>query len=239
MPKPIILTLDDEIPVSDAIERDLRSKYGRDYRIVKSNAPAEALEVLERLRTRGDEVALLLVDQRMPVMEGTEFLLEAMTTYPEARRVLLTAYADTPAAITAINEIGLDHYLMKPWGPAEENLYPVLDELLDDWQASAEHPYDGIRVAGTLWSPESHQVKDFLARSQIPYRWLDIERDTKAEAEVKAVFDQQEGASRLPVVFFPDGTHAVAPSLAELAGLVGKRTEASQDFYDVDVAHNV
>lgn len=230
MAKPILLTLDDEQPVSDAIERDLRSQYGRDYRVLKSTAPAEALETLRQLRDRGDEVALLLVDQRMPEMEGTEFLRNAMGLHPEARRVLLTAYADTPAAITAINEIGLDHYLMKPWGPADENLYPVLDDLLDDWQASADHPYDGIRVAGALWSPESHTVKDFLARSQIPYRWLDIERDADAEAAVAAVTGE---TSRLPVVFFPDGQTLVAPSLAELAASVGHHTEASEDLYDV------
>ncbi len=231
MAKPIILTLDDEVPVSDAIERDLRAHFGRDYRIVKATAGRQALEVLARLRDRNDEVALLLVDQRMPEMEGTEFLLEAMTLFPEARRVLLTAYADTPAAITAINEIGLDHYLMKPWGPPEENLYPVLDDLLGDWQASVEHPYDGIRVAGTLWSPTSHQVKDFLARSQIPYRWVDIERDEGAAVEVDAAIG--EGERRLPVVFLPDGTSLVAPSLPDLAHLVGQQTEASEAFYDV------
>ncbi len=231
MAKPIILTLDDEAPVSDAIERDLRTHFGRDYRIVKSTGPREALEVLGRLKERDDEVALLLVDQRMPEMEGTEFLLEAMTLYPEARRVLLTAYADTPAAITAINEIGLDHYLMKPWGPPEENLYPVLDDLLDDWEASAEHPYDGIKVAGTLWSAESHNVKDFLARSQVPYRWLDIERDDEAAAAVMTAIG--DGERRLPVVFFPDGTRLVGPSLTELAATVGQRTEASEAFYDV------
>lgn len=235
MAKPIILTLDDEVPVSDAIERDLRTHFGRAYRIMKSTLPADALDVLRRLRERNDEVALLLVDQRMPEMEGTEFLLEAMTVYPEARRVLLTAYADTPAAITAINEIGLDHYLMKPWGPAEENLYPILDELLDDWNHSVEHPYDGIRVAGTLWSPDSHHVKDFLARSQIPYRWLDIERDDAARAEVDALLGDGQSSRKLPVVFFPDGSNLVAPSLTQLADHVGQSTEASEDFYDVIV----
>ena len=251
MAKPIIFTLDDEVQVSDAVERDLRSHFGRDYRIVKSTAPAEALDTVRRLRQRGDELALFLIDQRMPEMEGTEFLLEAMTVYPEARRVLLTAYADTPAAITAINEIGLDHYLMKPWGPPEENLYPVLDDLLDDWVATAEHAYDGIRVAGTLWSATSHDVKDYLARSQIPYRWLDIERDSDARALVDAV--QAEGGRdtahpdaeaddgggggaappALPVVFFPDGTHLIGPTITELAAKVGHHTEASEEFYDV------
>lgn len=230
MAKPIILTLDDEVQVSDAVERDLRAHFGRDYRIMKSTSPNEALEMLRRLKQRNDDVSLLLIDQRMPEMEGTEFLLEAMTIYPEARRVLLTAYADTPAAITAINEIGLDHYLMKPWGPAEENLYPVLDDLLDDWQATAEQAYDGIRVAGTLWSATSHDVKDYLARSQIPYRWLDIERNATAAAEVDAI---ESGQRQLPVVFFPDGTQLIAPTTTELAEKVGHQIHASEDFYDV------
>jgi thioredoxin reductase (NADPH) len=233
MAKPIILTLDDEVQVSDAVERDLRTHFGKDYRIVKATTPTEALTTLERLRQRNDEVALLLIDQRMPEMEGTEFLLRAMTIYPEARRVLLTAYADTPAAITAINEIGLDHYLMKPWGPPEQNLYPVLDDLLDDWVATAEHAYDGIRVAGTLWSSTSHDVKDYLGRSQVPYKWLDIERDSNAAAEVEALVGAAGDRRRLPVVFFPDGTSLVQPTIAELAEKVGHHTEASEDLYDV------
>jgi thioredoxin reductase (NADPH) len=231
--KPIIFTLDDEVQVSDAVERDLRTHYGRDYRIVKSTSPHEALELLRRLRERRDEVSLLLIDQRMPEMEGTEFLSEAMSVYPEARRVLLTAYADTSAAITAINEIGLDHYLMKPWGPPEQNLYPVLDDLLADWEATAKHGYDGIRVAGTLWSATSHEVKDYLARSQIPYKWLDIERDAEALAEVEAVEGDGDSKRQLPVVFFPDGTSLVAPPMVDLAEKVGHHTQASEAFYDV------
>ena len=230
MAKPIILTLDDEVQVSNAVERDLRSHFGKNYRIVKSIAPKEALETLERLKERNDEVSLLLIDQRMPEMEGTEFLREAMKIYPDARRVLLTAYADTTAAITAINDIGLDHYLMKPWGPPEQGLYPVLDHLLEDWEATIEHAYDGIRVAGTLWSATSHHAKDFLARSQIPYKWLDIERDSDAAAAVDAISGEQR---RLPVVFFPDGTELVEPTMAELAEKVGHHTQASEEFYDV------
>jgi thioredoxin reductase (NADPH) len=233
MAKPIIFTLDDEVQVSDAVERDLRTHFGRDYRIVKSTSPHEALQTLKRLKQRNDEVSLLLIDQRMPEMEGTEFLLEAMTVYPDARRVLLTAYADTPAAITAINEVGLDHYLMKPWGPPELNLYPVLEDLLDDWEATVEHAYDGIRVAGTLWSATSHDVKDYLARSQIPYKWLDIERDSDARAEVDAVKTDAGDQHRLPVVFFPDGSSLVAPAIAELAEKVGHNTRASEAFYDL------
>ena len=232
MGKPIILTLDDEVQVSDAVERDLRSHFGRDYRIVKSTSPSEALNTLGQLKQRGDEVSLLLIDQRMPEMEGTEFLLAAIRIYPEARRVLLTAYSDVSAAITAINEIGLDHYLMKPWGPPEENLYPVLDDLLDDWTNTVEHAYDGIRVAGTLWSATSHDVKDFLARSQIPYRWLDIERDSDAKTAVDAL---TSGHPQLPVVFFPDGDTLIEPTIGALAEKVGHQTQASEPFYDVIV----
>jgi thioredoxin reductase (NADPH) len=230
MAKPVILTLDDEVQVSNAVERDLRTHFGKDYRIVKSTSPIEALDMLRRLRERDDEVSLLLIDQRMPEMEGTEFISEAMKIYPEARRVLLTAYADTSAAITAINEIGLDHYLMKPWGPPEENLYPVLDDLLDDWERTVDHAYDGIRVAGTLWSATSHYAKDFLARSQIPYKWLDIERDPRAHEAVVAAAGEN---LRVPVIFFPDGTSLVEPTIAELAEKVGHHTEASEPFYDV------
>lgn len=232
MAKPIILTLDDELQVSNAVARDLRSHFGRNYRIVRSTSPTEALDTLRQLQQRGDEVALFLADQRMPGMEGTEFLLEAMKIYPEARRVLLTAYSDTAAAITAINEIGLDHYLTKPWGPPEENLYPVLDDLLDDWTNTVEHAYDGIRVAGTLWSATSHDVKDFLARSQTPYKWLDIERDSDAKMAVDAL---TSGRPQLPVVFFPDGDTLIEPSIGELAEKIGQQTQASEPFYDVIV----
>jgi thioredoxin reductase (NADPH) len=230
MAKPVILTLDDDVQVSDAVERDLRAHFGKDYRIVKSTSPTEALDTLERLRQRDDEVSLLLIDQRMPEMEGTEFLLRAMKIYPEARRVLLTAYADTAAAITAINEIGLDQYLMKPWGPPEQNLYPALDDLLDDWVRTVDHAYEGIRVAGTLWSATSHAAKDFLARSQIPYKWLDIERDADAHAAVETAGGDQR---RVPVIFFPDGTTLIEPTIVELAAKVGQKTEASEAFYDL------
>ena len=230
MAKPVILTLDDEVQVLNAIDRDLRAHYGKDYRVVKATSPTLALETLEQLKTRNEQVALLLVDQRMPEMEGTEFLAQALKLYPEARKVLLTAYADTRAAITAINDIGLDHYLMKPWSPPEQNLYPVLDDVLDDWQATVPVPYDGIRVAGTLWSATSHRVKDFLARSQIPYQWLDIERDAETRTLVESL---NEGQGRLPVVFFPDGSTLIEPDLSALADKVGLQTRPSQPFYDV------
>ena len=185
MAKPIILTIDDEEQVRNAVERDLARHYRQDYRIIKASSGAEGLDTVRRLKQRNDTVALFLVDQRMPEMSGTEFLAEARDVYPEARKVLLTAYADTEAAIAAINAVGLDHYLMKPWTPAEENLYPILDDLISDWEATATLPYDGIRVAGTLWSASSHNIKDFLARSQIPYQFLDIERDADARSLVE------------------------------------------------------
>ncbi|MCB2206011.1 FAD-dependent oxidoreductase [bacterium] len=230
MGKPVILTVDDEIQVTNAIERDLRNHHYRDFRILKANSGAVALETLKKLKQRNDQVALLLVDQRMPEMEGTAFLAEAMKIYPEAKKVLLTAYADTEAAIVAINAIGLDHYLMKPWSPPEQSLFPVLDDLLDDWRATAQIPYEGIRVAGTLWSSSSHVVKDFLARSQIPYQWLDIELNAEARALVEAT---NPADHRLPLVFFPDGSTLVNPSITTLAEKTGQRTRASQPFYDL------
>ena len=230
MASPIILIVDDDIQVCNAVERDLRQHYRQDYRIMKATSGAVALETVQRLKQRNDQIALFLVDQRMPGMEGVTFLAEAMKFYPDARKVLLTAYADTQAAITAINLIGLDHYLMKPWSPPEQNLYPVLDDLLSDWLATAEVPFDGIRVAGTLWSATSHTIKDFLARSQIPYQWLDIEQDAEARALVEAANQEQH---RLPVLFFPDGSTLIDPTITTIAEKVGLRTQATQPFYDL------
>jgi len=202
MAKPVIMTVDDEPHVLNAVARDLQAHYQKDYRIVKAGSGDDALEAVRELKRRNVPMALFLVDQRMPSISGVEFLQEAIKLYPEAKRVLLTAYADTDAAIASINAIGLDYYLMKPWDPPEERLYPVLDDLLSDWLASVPVPYDGIRVAGTLWSASSHDVKDFLARSQIPYQWLDIERDSAARELVEA---SAEGRPRLPMLFFPGG----------------------------------
>ncbi len=173
---------------------------------------------------RNAPIALFLADQRMPAMSGTEFLGEARKLYPQARKVLLTAYADTEAAIESINAIGLDHYLMKPWDPPEQTLYPVLDDLLSDWLATVPVPYDGIRVAGTLWSPSCHRVKDFLARNRIPYQWLDIEKDAEARELVEAATPEQH---RLPVVFFPDGDVLVEPDNRALAEKCGLHTQAT------------
>ncbi len=232
MSKPIIFTVDDEPQVLNAVERDLARRYRKDFRILKAPSGKEALQALRALRHRNDAVALFLVDQRMPEMTGTEFLSLARAEFPQARKVLLTAYADTEAAITAINEVDLDHYLMKPWTPAEENLYPVIDDLLSDWEATATIPFDGIRVAGTLWSASSHHVKDFLARSQIPYEFLDIERDSDA---LSLVEDANGGTHQLPVVFFPDGTVLIEPSFTEIAEKAGLRTQATKPFYDLIV----
>jgi thioredoxin reductase (NADPH) len=229
MPAPVILTVDDDLQVRNAIERDLRAHFRSDYRIIKTGSGSEAIDTVKRLKLRGSDVALFLVDQRMPEMSGTEFLKEAMGVYPDARKVLLTAYADTEAAITAINAIGLDYYLLKPWDPPEINLYPVLDDLLEDWRACTRPGYDGLRVAGTLWSSSSHAVKDFLARSQTPYKWLDIESDEEARTLVEA---SGSATPKLPVVFFPDGEVLENPNLTALADKLGLRTTATQPFYD-------
>jgi thioredoxin reductase (NADPH) len=230
MAAPVILIVDDEQQVLNAVERDLRRHFRNEYRIVKSGSGTEALGVVQQLKQRNTALALFLVDQRMPQMTGTEFLESAVQYFPEAKKVLLTAYADTQAAITSINRIGLDYYLMKPWDPPEENLYPLLDDLLSDWKASVPQPYDGIRVAGTLWSPQSHQVKDFLARNRIPYQWLDIERDPDAKMLVEEV---NQGEHRLPVVFFPDGTTLIEPGPRELAEKAGMQTQARMPYYDL------
>jgi thioredoxin reductase (NADPH) len=230
MAKPVIMTIDDEPHVLNAIARDLQAHYQSDYRIVKASSGYEAMEAVLEFKRRNDPIALFLADQRMPSMSGVEFLEEAIKLYPETKRVLLTAYADTDAAIASINAIGLDYYLMKPWDPPEERLYPVLDDLLSDWAAAVPVPYDGIRVAGTLWSASSHDVKEFLARSQIPYQWLDIEKDAEAK---KLVETTSEGRPQLPTLFFPDGSTLVAPDLRTLADKVGMTTRARRPFYDL------
>jgi thioredoxin reductase (NADPH) len=224
------MSVDDEPQVLNAVNRDLRRHYQREYRILKAGSGQEALDALLELKERNEAVALLLADHRMPGLSGTEFLAEAIKYYPEARRVLLTAYADTEAAITSINEIGLDYYLMKPWDPPEQNLYPILDDLLAEWSSTVTLPYQGIRVAGTLWSPKSHDVKDFLSRNRVPYQWLDIESNKEARALVEAVPQDER---RLPVVFMPDGKRLISPSMNELAQAIGMRTEASAPYYDM------
>jgi len=230
MGKATIVAVDDDRAVLNSVERDLRQKYGRDYRIVKAESGRLALEALQQLKRRDDSVALFVVDQRMPQMNGVEFLTQAMQIFPEARRVLLTAYADTEAAIGAINKVGLDYYLMKPWDPPEEHFYPVLDGLLDEWHSHARAPFEGVRVVGGLWSPDCHGVKDFLARHSIPYRWLDIDRAPEAARLLEAAAVDM---TQTPVLFFPDGSFLVRPSLPAVADKVGLRTRAEKPFYDV------
>jgi thioredoxin reductase (NADPH) len=230
MSKPTILAVDDEPDVSAAIARDLRGRYATDYRIVRATSGPEALEVLARLALRGQPVALIVADQRMPQMTGTEMLEQARTHAPGAKYLLLTAYADTDVAIRAINDIGLDYYLLKPWDPPDERLFPVIDDLLGDWrQANPDHTSE-VRVVGHRWSDRSHDIKMFLTGNYVPYRWYDIERD----AEARRLRDLAEAApADLPLVLVPDRDVLRSPSAVELAGALGLRTTARQRLYDV------
>ena len=234
MPRPVILTVDDDPDVLQAIARDLRQQYGDRFRIVRADSGVTALEVLQQLKLRNEQVALFLVDQRMPQLSGIEFLEQALKIFPDAQRVLLTAYADTNAAIQAINSTRLQYYLLKPWDPPEEKLYPVLDDLLDDWLASFRPAFEGIRVIGNRWSPQSHQVKDFLARNQVPYQWLDIELE---EAKMLVAYAEDPQAktphAQLPLVLFPDGTRLIQPSNLQVAEKIGLQTRAERPFYDL------
>jgi thioredoxin reductase (NADPH) len=232
MSKPIILTIDDDAEVLGAIERDLRQHYRKHYRIMKATSGQEALDAARELKARGTPIAMLLADQRMPGMTGVEFLAEARKLHPDARRVLLTAYADTEAAIASINTVALDHYLMKPWHPPEERLYPVLDDLLTEWASRPRAPQQGLRVAGAQWSAASFAVKEFLARNQVPYQWIDIEEDASMRELVSSLVDD---ATTLPVVFLEDGTHLIEPDPLELAAKVGLRTKAMLPFYDLAI----
>ena len=228
--KPVIVAVDDEPAVLSAVTRDLRREYGAQYRVLRADSGITALESLRQLKLRNEPVALLLVDQRMPSMSGVEFLEEAIEIFPDAKRALLTAYADTEAAIRAINEVGLDYYLQKPWDPPEEHLYPVLTDLLDDWQASFAPPFEGIRVVGHQWSAQSHQIKDFLARNLVPYQWLDIEIDEEARHLLEL---SGSDSSRLPLVLFPDGPTLTQPTNIEVAEKIGLKTHPGLPFYDL------
>src|SRR6202167_3295202 len=235
MAKPILLSVDDDADVLRAIERDLRSQYGADYRVIGSDSPEGALDLLKQLKVRSHSVALLLADQRMPRMYGVAFLQEAMHIYPDAKRALLTAYADTNAAIGAINQASINYFFLKPWDPPSEHLYPQLNDLLDDWQASYRPVFEGIRVLGTRWSPRSYELRDFLARNRVPYQWIDVESSAN-DPETKRLLEAlgPEAAS-LPVVLFPDGTKLLESLPAEVAQKVGLRTRAQTSFYDLAI----
>jgi len=236
MAKPVLLTVDDDPEVLRAIERDLRRKYGENFRVLRAESGAAGLEILRELKVRNNVVALFLIDQRMPGMSGVEFLAEAIQLYPEAKRVLLTAYADTDAAIQAINEAGIHHYLLKPWDPPEEKLYPIIDELLDDWLAEFRPPFQGIRVLGLRWSSASHRIKDFLARNHVPYQWLDFEaaeRDAEVKQLVESLGDDER--THLPLVIFPDGVRLPEPTTDDVAGRVGLSTRPTEEFYDLAI----
>src|SRR5580658_8464153 len=226
-----ILTVDDDPGVSRAVARDLRRRYGAGHRIVRAESAAAGLDALRQMTLRGEQVAVILADYRMPEMNGIEFLEQAMDIYPGARRVLLTAYADTGAAIDAINVVDLDHYLLKPWDPPEEKLYPVVDSLLDSWLSSDHRPVPETKVVGHRWSARSSEVREFLARNQVPYRWYSTD-----EPEGQRLLDAAEADGlSLPVVITPDGDPLIEPSDAELAARVGLATTPSQDFYDLIV----
>ena len=230
MAKPIILTVDDDPEVLQAVARDLRRQYGDRFRITRADSGQSALDTVQKLKLRNDTVALFLVDQRMPKITGVELLEEAGSIFPLAKKVLLTAYADTDAAIAAINNAKLDYYLLKPWDPPEEKLYPVLNDLLDDWQASFHPPFKGIRVISDRWSPHSHQIRDFLARNQIPYRWLDIEKEKEAAELIDLAKIEKPN---LPLVMLADGECLSEPSNLQLAEKIGLKTQAEKPFYDL------
>ena len=235
MAKPILLSVDDDSDVLRTIERDLRSQYGAEYRVIGSDSPARALDLLKQLKVRNDAVALLLADQRMPGMDGVEFLQEGMRIFPEAKRALLTAYADTTAAISAINQANINYFFLKPWDPPAEHLYPQLDDLLDDWQASYRPTFEGIRVLGTRWSPRSYELRDFLARNHVPYQWIDVEASANDPETKRLVEALGPEATQLPVVLFPDGTKLLESIPADVAQKVGLRTRAQTDFYDLAI----
>jgi thioredoxin reductase (NADPH) len=233
--RPTIVTVDDDVPVLRAIERDLRSRYAKDYRILAAPSGAEALDAVRELTVRGDPVALFVVDQRMAAMTGIEFLTEAIDLQPDARRVLLTAYADTDVAIRAINEIRLDQYLLKPWDPPEERLYPVLDDLLADWSAGYRPPFAGLRLIAGRWAAKGHEIRDYLTRNQVPYHWIDptTDADEARPLALGAGLDEEEIDPAVPIVVLEDGSVLRDPSAREIAERVGIQTTAALPFYDL------
>ena len=232
MARPILLAIDDDINVLEAVVQDLRRQYGSTYRVMRAGSGQAALDTLQQLKVREEAVSLLLSDQRMPGMTGVEFLEKAREIYPHSKRVLLTAYADTEAAIRAINTARIHYYLTKPWDPPEEKLYPVLDDLLADWNAGYQPKFEGIRVIGHRWSLKDHQLRSFLSRNHVPYRWLDAAASDDAQALLK---ERSLDPEVLPVVLFADGSAVVDPEQEVLAARVGLRTQAAQEFYDLIV----
>ncbi|HXA50297.1 MAG TPA: FAD-dependent oxidoreductase [Candidatus Acidoferrum sp.] len=235
MSRPVLLAVDDDPDVLRAVERDLRSRYSDRYRVLSANSGEAALDLLRRIGQRKEPVALLVVDHRMPNMNGIEFLTAAVQEWPDVRRVLLTAYADTEAAIQAINVVKLDHYLLKPWDPPDRNLYPVLDDLLDEWTAAYRPPFEGLQVIGARWSARCYEAREFLARNQIPYRWIDVER-AEHDAEVAQTLDSLgEERAHLPIVILADGSIVSQPTPAELAVRIGLHTRPQTDFFDLAI----
>ena len=230
MGKPVILAVDDDVSVLEMVVQDLRRQYGANYRIQRAASGQAALDTCDQLKKRGDTVALFVSDQRMPGMSGVEFLGKAMEYFPNAKRALLTAYADTEAAIQAINTAKINYYLTKPWDPPEERLYPVLNDLLETWKEGYKPPFEGLRVVGPRYTLRDHQVRDFLSRNQVPYVWLDPEQNTEA-VELLNRFHLDD--RKLPVVLFGDGTSLVQPGQMELAAKIGLRTQATKEFYDL------
>jgi thioredoxin reductase (NADPH) len=232
MARPILLAVDDDVSVLEAVVQDLRRQYGADYRVMRAASGQAALDTLTQVKARPEPVALILSDQRMPGMTGVDFLERSREIYPEARRVLLTAYADTEAAIKAINTARIHYYLNKPWDPPEEKLYPVLNDLLDDWKAGFTPPFEGLRVIGNRWSLQDHRLRSFLSRNHVPYRWLDIAGNDEA---VKLLEEKGLKAAQLPTVLFSDGTVMPNADPDSLAARVGLSTQATQEFYDMTV----
>jgi len=232
MKKPILFIVDDDVQVLRSIARDIRNVYSKEYRILSTTSAQEALDSMKDLKNRNETIAMFLSDQRMPDMLGVDFLQKARTFYPAAKRILLTAYSDTEAAIRAINEVQLDYYLLKPWDPPEERLYPILNDQLEEWEGNNVRPFQGIRVAGYQWSPRSHQIKDFFAGNLIPYQWLDIEMNPAARelTELNKIENKD-----LPAVFFDDGSFIVNPELRDLGERTGMQSKASKPMYDVTI----
>jgi len=232
MKKPIIFSVDDDPQVLKAIVRDLRSEYRKEYRILSTSSANEALDSLNELKRKGENIALFLSDQRMPEMEGVDFLERAMTLYPEAKRILLTAYSDTDAAIKAINDVNLDYYLMKPWDPPEERLFPIITDMLDAWEGSHTPEFAGLRIIGYQWSPLSHAIKDFLSGNLIPYQWLDIESNPRAGEVLDA---NNINAEEYPIIIYEDGSHQINPDIRTIAERLGRQAKPAEEMYDVAI----